>query len=273
MANALIIKSGGGGLTVKSGGTVAVKSADPGYVVAGLTQSHWLAGNSVRTGSVVNTVTDTSGLTNLVGGVNMPTYSATGWSSGGKTLPTMSFVSNGNPGQSPLTANAWASRVMAGLSSGVFTLAYLAKQPKAGGWFGITNANGTSQIRFGDWNGNGSECQFAFFQQGMSDLSIWNVPNLLTNTNHCVVVEFDFSSSKQNPWRVWKNGSAQTMNLEQNGTTQRPTGVGSTLLLGMKEPGQTLGSVTLAEFHIYQGQLTDAQRNAVTSDLMTRGGL
>ena len=118
MANALIIKSGGGGLTVKSGGTVTIKdSGQPPYVIDGLEQSHWDVASAVVTGGLVDSIPDSSNVQALtlltLPGQNplKSAYNASGWQLNGKTLPTC-FIERGVDVSNfrGYQANAWATR-------------------------------------------------------------------------------------------------------------------------------------------------------------------
>lgn len=285
MVDALKVKSDGS-FALKGTGSFSVKGGGaPAYVIEGLTQSHWLASNAVLSGNNITSVTDSSGTENLIETSfgYTATYDETGWVSGGKTLPTMNLTGP------RLKADGWGGRVSNGSA---FTVALLMQKSdvesnfarnRAGipcGWMNdgftshqmkgpktLTSMNGTqlvtkSQSYYTLQRINGSSYNYTSADM-VAALDLPQVDKQL--------MIFEFGGTGQN-WRLWLNGSAITLGNQLTQASQSNMTFNKFTICGYPSDQMVLDA-KIAEFHIWNNTLTDSQRAAVTTDLMTRGGL
>jgi len=279
MANALIIKSDGGGLTVKSGGTFTVKDSGqppPPYIIDGLTQSHWLASNAVLEGATTNisSITDISGTSNLVGvTMNAPAeaqrkFEAGGWVSGGQTLDSFRVCG-------PLLRSAQWPGLLSNYT-GTFTIATLVQR--------VSSYGGTMAGMKGDVLNKSIEwmyddnAPFSVRQGGsyvIRDWPNWAWPPLWLQNKNAFVARCNIAAGT---WKIWLNNTVLS-STNSWGTISNL--VLSTFVLGGNGAVAEGNSYNVnnasdcrfAEFHIYKGDLTDAQCQSIQNDMRTRGGI
>ena len=298
MVDALKVKSDGS-FALKGTGSFSVKGGDPAYIIPGLEQSHWLVNSQTVTlngSGKITAIADASSTENLVTEASVgattyinPTYDATGWSSGGVTRATCDFN-----GDASLAANGWATRI--GTQGATYTMAALIigrynssmplyslynnvnwGEPGCGYSMGLSaSANGP--------NAPADNFNMSDFEQ--ADLYTTNVLRYhgwWLNANSRTIPQLIVIEHNNNfggsAWRVWQNGTLVSLyqgtrngtisgNVTFNGFT-----LGAYRYTRGVNPSNAGWKGTMAEFHIWKGALTDSQRAAVTTDLMTRGGL
>lgn len=294
MANALIIKSGGGGLTVKSGGTFTVKdSGQPPYVIDGLEQSHWDVANAVVTGGLVDSIPDSSNvqaltpLTAVAGLVPVKaSYSATGWQLNGKTLPSAIFT-QGNTNVNRFcvySSSAWATKI--NNYTGTMTVAMIA-QPidylsavsfgSPWGWgnnipdqedsqSGPCNDGGTGSWRFIRYNRTPPNWDELRFRSGPR-----------TGTPAIWMVEYKNATPvTMSSVRFWVNGSLQTNSFAEGSAKTLNNTAFFTVGGNKREAGAgnfDYFNMNMAQAHIWKGALTDQQRTDVTAYLKSISGI
>lgn len=230
-------------------------ASTPIYIVDGVTQSHWLAENSVLSGSTVDSVTDVSALENLVKYSAGPTYEATGW--GGDSGPSILFSGTSSV---KLRANGWATRV-AGIRK-PFTITakiqIVTNGDYATPWgFNVGNAIHLAPRRLNATN----------FEIYRSTNYTYKTGTPAMNTNrHNWYVEYTGEHH-----RFWVDGTEASY-ASSTGSTTNVSADYTTFSIGGWQDTRDLCNFRLAEMHIYSGVFLEAQRNILLTDLQNRRG-
>ena len=245
---------------------------DPAYLVSGVSQqSHWLAENSVLSGSTVENVTDEFGLENLVKfSTSTPTYEANGW--GGDSGP--SILINGHS----LTANGWATRVSGSLTPFIMTakIQILETTDYHTPWGFSSGTNDNYPLHLSPrkrWSYNQSEvfrCAYTSYSSTYFT-QIYGTPNIWDQGRHNIVAEYTGGAH-----RLWIDGAEMSYAYNKtryvgyycNFTTFMVGGYGN---LGTNSPC----NLRLAELHIYRpfhGVFSNNIRNKLITDLQNRRG-
>jgi len=256
-------------------------SSDPAYVIAGLEQSHWDVASatfaSVSGTSRISSIPDSSAVQNLTVGSNYgPEYRASGWSSNGITLPTAVLG-----GDLYLKANDWASKISG--YTGAYTVAALIIPTSgqgathAGGVVGLaafmSTTDGNMFCRAPGLYGYGSGVYFSR-RSTINNLGNFKCDANITAVPQLWLMEYTGTSASTaaGQFKFWQNGVSKTVYQDDGSFAQYGNGGRSAITVNQMLVGKDL-NVSISQLHIWKGSLTDSQRAAVTTDLMTRGGL
>jgi hypothetical protein len=240
----------------------------PDYVVDGITQSHWLAENAVVTGNAVNSVTDSSGLENLLEiSPNIVSFNASGWSGdGGPAIIISENVLN----EAGLKANGWASRI-----SGIRTPFTITAKLKIlsimhGGvaWGFNSYMDHTILHLSPQFTASTTIIGRSIVTHNGSDgLTSRTGDFAIDNLGHNWYVEYDGSNH-----RFWIDG----VEISYTETISNTNDIDATFdVFNIGGWNYNFGaySLALAEMHIYLAAFAEPQRTILINDLQNRRGL
>jgi len=235
----------------------------PDYIVDGVTQSHWLAENSVTSGEIVTSVIDVSGTEDLIQYSTGATYEATGW--GGDSGPSI-YINN-----SKLSANGWASRV-----SGIrtpFTMTAKVQILTSGVYYNTPwgfSYNNTYPLHLGPRALTTSVEIFRSYSSGGTSYWTYKTGTPAQNLNrHNWYIEYDGSNH-----RMWIDG-VEMAYITNYSNVLNYNYIFNQFYVGNWGTASAVAPVTMrfAEIHIYLTSAFDAaQRTILINDLQNRRG-